>query len=221
MSIGENRSYNKKEVLMKKYYQESIGNDISKQASKLRKNMRSQSHDLMNSDFGIAGNTFRAFIGYSTAPSLVYRSWARETTERIISEKGVKPGKSQAEFDKWHNQLFDSLVEQWDSIQNNPLSFAHTFKLVDLYCRWLFTYDACPKLLAKSILSYGYCALDSQILRRLNEALSGALPIRKPTMGDIQNKNTYSFCQDLIKDFSEHYGVNRILFDFYAWKAGG
>lgn len=206
---------------MEKYYQASIGNDFAKQAVALRNNMRSQSQELMNSDFGIAGNTFRALIGYSNPPSLAYRSWAKITTESLINEQGSTPSSSQEEFDIWHNQLFNSLADHWNRIQNKPLSFAHTFKLVDLYCRWLFTYNECPQILAKSILDYGYCALDSQILRRLNDALSGALPIRKPTMGDIQNANTYSFCQDLIKDFSEHYGVNRILFDFYAWKAGG
>ena len=48
-----------------------------------------------------------------------------------------------------------------------------------------------------------------------------ALPIRKPSMGDIHSENTYAFCQTLITNFATHFGGSRLLFDYFAWRRGG
>ncbi len=92
--------------------------------------------------------------------------------------------------------------------------------MVDLYIKWLCSNNECSEKLANSLIKYAYCALDSQILTKLNEALNHALPIRKPSMGDIANQYTYDYCQSLIKDFSETYNGTRLLFDYYAWERG-
>jgi hypothetical protein len=40
-------------------------------------------------------------------------------------------------------------------------------------------------------------------------------------MGHIANRHTYDSCQEIIDEFSKAYGATRLLFDYYAWKAGG
>lgn len=42
-----------------------------------------------------------------------------------------------------------------------------------------------------------------------------------PSMKDIHNHVTYTFCQDAITEFAEASGGTRLLFDEYAWKRGG
>jgi len=203
---------------MEKYYNESIGTDFRKSLMTLKKKIRSKSFDPKNSKYGIGGNTFRAFRGFNR-PSQTYRGWAEETTKNVMKNK--KGFSNQEEFDKWHTQLISSLRCHWNKEQTNEPSFAQTCKMVDLYLKWLCSNQKCPEKLANSIVKYGYCALDSQILKKLNEALSGALPIKKPSMGHIANENTYEYCQSLIKGFSEYFGGHRLLFDYYAWVSGG
>src|SRR3990172_7248185 len=181
---------------MKKYYRNPIGTDFKASLPRLRKKIRAESFDPNDSIYGIAGNTFRAFRGFKK-PSRTYRSWARSITENAIKN-------------------------HWKKEQDNEPSFAHTYKMVDLYLKWLCSNEKCPEKLANSIIKYGYCALDSQILKKLNEALSYALPIRirNPSMGDITNENTYEYCQSLIMDFAENFNGYRLLFDYYAWVPG-
>mgnify|MGYP001344747818 CR=1 FL=1 len=176
--------------------------------------------DGQSRDYGIAGNRFRAYRDYSLPPSKVYRHWASLKTEDVLG--GHFPSMTdQRAFAEWHRDLFESINNHWFSEQGQKISFAHTSKLLDLYLKWLMTNQKCPDQLASAILHYGDCALDSQILFRLNQCLSGDLPIKNSTMGHILNRNTYVFCQELIKDFAEKFGGTRILFDFYAWEPGG
>jgi hypothetical protein len=206
---------------MEKYYNDSLGKDFSSKVSELRGKLGTKTFDSENSIFGIAGNTFRAFTGYENPPSKIYREWAKHKTNQLIKNKKVPRLSNQIEFDNWHKELSDSISNYWNKCQNKSLSFAHTFKLVDLYIKWLSSLSECPQELAKPILKYAYCALDSQILLKLNKCLSEALPVRNPSMGDIINLNTYDYCQSLIKGFCEKYGGTRILFDYYAWEPGG
>ncbi|SBR48331.1 hypothetical protein [Halomonas sp. HL-93] len=205
---------------MEKFYDQSIGQDFQSRLEGLKKKLRSQPFEVDSSSYGIAGNTFRAYRGYNLRPSVVYRQWASLKTKDLVSNSDPSI-ENQAEFDAWHQDLFESISEYWLAEQRQKMSFAHTSKLLDLYIKWLVTNQECPQRLATAILRYGYCALDSQILFRLNQCLSGALPIKNPTMGDILNKNTYLFCQELIKGFAEKFGGTRILFDYYAWEPGG
>lgn len=205
---------------MEQFYDQSIGNDFRSSLMSLRKKVRSQSFDGKVRLYGIAGNTFRAYRGYNQRPSEVYRNWASLKTADILN--GDFPSmEDQRSFDEWHRELFESIYNHWLTEQGKKMSFAHTSKLLDLYLKWLITNQKCPDKVATAILNYGYCALDSQILFCLNQCLSGALPIRNSTMGDILNRNTYVFCQHLIKDFAERFGGTRTLFDFYAWEPGG
>lgn len=205
---------------MRNYYNEELGRDFSEQVEALRNLARKESFDENNSTFGIAGNTFRAFTGYKLPPSQIYKEWSSQQTKLIFSSSDISFN-SQSEFDKWHTSLFESLNNYWVERQGKELSFAHTYKAIDLYLKWLCSNSTCSETLSNNLLQFGYCALDSQILYKLNLCLSGALPIRKPTMSDIANQNTYNFCQSLIKDFAEYYGGTRLMFDYYAWKSGG
>lgn len=206
---------------MEKYYNETLGKEFASKVSLLKQQLRTQEFNPEKSTFGISGSTFRAFKDCKVPPSKVYQDWAKSTTKRLFESQKIPNLSSQIEFDNWHIGVIDSFKTFWEREQGEERIFAHTYKVVDLYIKWLSSLKECPKQLCDGILKFGYCALDSQILIKLNECLSGALPIRNPSMGDISNRNTYDFCQTLIEGFCVKYGGTRLLFDYFAWKPGG
>lgn len=207
-------------MIMQQYYDDAAGKSFRARIPELKARIRTEPFDERTSTFGVAGNTFRAYRGFRIRPSIVFKGWARSVTRDIISSKKIALA-DQRSFDIWHEELYNGLGELWYKQQGKSLSLAHTYKLIDLYLKWMLLNESCPSFLADAIYKYGYCALDSQILIRMNECMSKALPIKNPTMGSIINQNTYDFCQGIIKDFTQMYRGTRILFDLYAWKSGG
>lgn len=172
-------------------------------------------------DFGVAGNTFRAYRDWPHPPSRVYREWANDVCAALNASLLGEQVATPEGFRGWHASLAKSLQVHWTNQQGNALSFAHQHKLIDLFIKWLSGYDFGCTQLTKALVSHGNCALDRQTLAKLNECLSFALPIANPSMGDIHSGKTYEFCQDLIGSFAHHYGGTRLLFDYFAWRKGG
>ena len=137
---------------MKKYYNAKLGKDFSDQVETLKKLARKDSFDEKNSTYGIEGNTFRAFTGYKLPPSQVYREWAGEQTRLIFSNSDISFNR-QSEFDEWHNNKFESLKNHWFERQGKELSFAHTYKAVDLYVKWLCSNSICSEQFSNSLSS--------------------------------------------------------------------
>ena len=173
------------------------------------------------SNYGVGGNTFRAYTGWSKPPSKIYRQWAERICDQLKFGLLEQQLETNDGFIAWHGSLAKSLQNDWQQEQGAALSFAHQHKLIDLFVKWLSTHDLSSLILSESLVLRANCALDSQTLYRLNECLSMALPIAKPSMGDIHSRNTYAFCQTLIEKFAVHFGGSRLLFDYFAWRTGG
>jgi len=186
----------------------------------LRKKIGNLPFSPSESDYGVAGNTFRAYKGWSKPPSEVYRLWAKPICAQLDPPSLARQLGSQKGFDVWHKSLADSLQQHWVKTQGGALSFAHQHKLVDLFVKWLSTHNFDCKPLSASFISHANCALDSQTLKKLNECLSMALPLSNPSMGDIHSQHTYAFCQNLIDHFATHHNGTRLLFDYFAWRRG-
>lgn len=187
----------------------------------LRTKIGSASFEPLGSNYGVGGNTFRAYRGWPERPSAVYRLWAESICKELDVDLLERQLKTNEGFDAWHSSLAGSLQNTWQHKQGEPLSFAHQHKLVDLFVKWLSSHNLSSPSLSESLVTRANCALDSQTLSKLNECLSMALPIVSPSMGDIHSKKTYEFCQSLIERFSIHFGGSRLLFDYFAWRSGG
>ncbi len=207
--------------LLSNYFSTDHGTAFSDALPELRKQIGSKPFKPLLSNYGVAGNTFRAYRGWAVQPSKVYRQWA----ERVCAKLDIPELEQQLGYEEgfrvWHTALADSLQQHWINTQGDALSFAHQHKLIDLFVKWLSTHDLGSPSLSQSITLRAYCALDSQTLSKLNECLSMALPLSKPSMGDVHSKHTYAFCQTLIDRFAGNFGGSRLLFDFFAWRRGG
>ena len=175
----------------------------------------------LGSNYGVGGNTFRAYVGWPKKPSTIYRLWAERTCKQLDLQRLAQQLETSEGFKDWHSSLAASLQDHWLHEQDKSLSFAHQHKLIDLFVKWLSSHDLSSPTLSNHLVNQANCALDSQTLGKLNECLSMALPITKPSMGDIHTRNTYEFCQALIENFSVRFGGSRLLFDYFAWRSGG
>jgi hypothetical protein len=175
----------------------------------------------LGSNYGVGGNTFRAYAGWPEKPSKSYRQWAKLICDQLDIRLLEQQLETKEGFMAWHSSLAESLQSDWQREQGGLLSFAHQHKLIDLFIKWLSSHNLSSPKLSECLVMRANCALDSQTLSKLNECLSMALPIAKPSMGDIRSKNTYEFCQTLIEKFSVHFGGSRLLFDYFAWRSGG
>ncbi|MCB1753743.1 MAG: hypothetical protein KDI74_18705, partial [Gammaproteobacteria bacterium] len=94
-------------------------------------------------------------------------------------------------------------------------------KLIDLYIKWLSQFNYPNKIFVTNLNKFSSCALDRQTLNKINLCYSQCLPINNPSMGDIHNKNTYVFCQEIINEFCIQATATKLEFDYWAWKKGG
>lgn len=206
---------------MKQYINRKLVAEFRKRIRGIIKKHIGQEHIQPNeSTFGLAGNTFRAYTGWNNKPSDLYKSWAKNVTVGLMKHEPKKEITTRDDFLKWHKGLYNSLQKHWKKHEGRQLPLSHGYKLVDLYIKWLSAHQFQDDMFLERIIRNANCALDSQILERLNECYSMALPIFKPSMGHIHNQNTYDLCQSLIAEFSESSGGSRLLFDYWAWQKG-
>lgn len=172
-------------------------------------------------NFGVAGNTFRAYTGWQGSPSKLFRGWAERHATPVLLGTAPESISSQAAFDRCHHELAESLQRAWEAAEGARLSVAHKYKLIDLYVKWLTQHRLPNPKLCIQLVQFGHCPLDRQTLVKLNVHLSGALPITMPTMGIIATEATYSLCQAVIREYCSIAGGTPVLFDYFAWQRGG
>lgn len=171
--------------------------------------------------FGVGGETFRAYRNWARPPSETYRNWATQVCDQLSPLYLQEQLNSQSSFDKWHSSLATNLQDHWRMVEGNALSFAHQHKLIDLFIKWLSGYNFGSPIATAGFVAHARCALDRQTLQKLNECLSYALPMPEPSMGHVLSQTTYVFCQELIAEFSMSCGSTPLMFDYFAWKRGG
>ncbi len=208
---------------MTQYFSRKQGESFKNELPKLRgkigtKPLPSSTQGL---HYGVAANTFRALTNYKEKPSEIYREWADSTYASLDTSKLLNYLACENNFKVWHQELADALLDYWYFRQERHLLFAHQYKLIDLFIKWLSQYNFQSPDVSDGFINHANCALDSQSLVSLSKCFSYALPISKPTMRDIHCDKTYEFCQNLISIFSRQYSGSRLLFDFYSWKPGG
>lgn len=203
------------------YIADSEGRAFERQVQRIHEKLKKCKWPKPSSSYCISGNTLRAFQGWYNRPRDLVDGWAERAFRRIDPTELTELIASKEGFDAWHASLHMALTRRWRYYEGSTPSLAHGLKLVDLFVKWLSQQDfGCPDL-TEAFVNNAHCALDSQVLSKLNACYSYALPLGKPSMGDIINMNTYRLCQKLIERFAGQYGGTPLLFDYYAWQRGG
>ena len=204
-----------------RYFAHKLKREFTRVIPKLRAELAQVPFAQHGLDYGVGGETFRAFRNWEHRPSDLYRTWAASVCAQLSPDILAEKLGSRRAFAQWHRSLVVDLQAHWFAHENHHLSFAHQYKLVDLFIKWMSRHDFGSPKIPVGFEAYAHCALDRQTLGKLNECLSLALPMPNPSMGDILADTTYFFCQDLIREFTTHCGGTPLLFDYFAWKRGG
>jgi len=204
-----------------RYFSDALQHEFKAALPQLRRQLGATPFSNHDDTFGVGGETFRALRNHHERPSVVYRARAAEVCQDLSHRQLGEHLQSSDAFASWHRSLVDDLSSRWTSRQGKSLSVAHRYKLVDLLVKWLSAHDFADPDLAHGFERHAHCALDRQTLKKLNECLSFALPIRSPSMGDIHSEQTYLFCQELVEEFAASCDGTPLLFDYFAWRRGG
>jgi hypothetical protein len=167
-------------------------------------------------DFGVGGNTFRAFRGIDR-PSALYRDWARKTVGSTRFKVRAQAAVTLAEFESLHQSLCRSIVKYFRKQTGRRLSLAHTSKLVDLFVKRASRLDFGTPRANLNLIANGHVPIDSLVLKMVDTLFSGALCTDGRAMGHIKTQESYRFFQNLIGALMNKVEAPPLYFDFYAW----
>lgn len=169
----------------------------------------------VQSNWGIAGNTFRAFQGFGVSPSQVYREWAHKRGLSIIRNSPRRY--SQESFEILHGKLARSLDRFWTQKANRALTISEKFKIVDLFVKVVARSNEVCQSVRRFLLQYGHIPLDKYSLLLVRQMFYGIVVCPKPRMGHIEDGRTYQFIQSQIYRLTSRAKVPNLYFDFMAW----
>lgn len=180
----------------------------------------SQHIDNVGGNFGIDGNTFRAYRNYPIFPSLVYKNWIDENDILKNYAERFNLLNSLSSFKSIHSELCADLTEYWIKCQKEGLTISQKFKIIDLFVKFnsrikVNGYDQ----LNNNLCKYGNIPLDSYSLRAISLNFYGIVISQRPGMGDIKDELTYNFLQDQINELMIDLQLPNLYFDYYAWNA--
>lgn len=165
-------------------------------------------------NWGIDGSTFRAFRGLSTSPSKLYKAWVDQHGLRKINEL-TRPY-TRKSFEDFHCNLVRSLEQYWKRKSNRQLTIAEKFKVVDLFIKAISRSNSITQPVNEFFVQYGHIPLDKYSLNAVKELFYGIVVCNEPRMGNIEDKETYTFIQSQIYLLTSKSKVPNLYFEFYA-----
>ena len=165
-------------------------------------------------NWGIDGSTFRAFRGFSTSPSKLYKAWVDKHGLRKINEL-TRPY-TRKSFEDLHCNLVRSLEQYWKRKSDRQLTIAQKFKVVDLFIKAISRSNSMTQPVNEFLVQYGHIPLDKYSLNAVKELFYGIVVCNEPRMGNIEDKETYTFIQSQIYLLTSKSKVPNLYFDVYA-----
>jgi len=167
-------------------------------------------------DLGIGGSTFRAYQRAGVSPSRIFRAWVDEEGKTILSSCLGRGSRSA--FLKIHKRLTESWAAYWNSHAKRQIRVCEKYKAVDLYLKAIaFSGGHEFGHLRESLYRYGNTPLDKFSLGLVRNLFVGIVLSRQPSMGDIEDEESYWFLQRGLHASMRTTGTPNMAFDFYAW----
>lgn len=174
--------------------------------------------DFETTNWGIAGNTFRAYVNFKKQPSITYREWAKKTVTGTNFLRNLNDIEKYDDFLKVHRYLQRSLDRFWERAQGKPLTLPQRNKIIDLFIKFLSTSEIEGfQSLNKILLGFGHIPLDKFSLLAVKDCFYGIVLAPNPSMGDIKDAGTYDFIQNQIRELMIEAKLPNLFFDYYAW----
>lgn len=197
--------------------------DLLASFSKAKKHYSQREEIESARSIGVSGSMFRVFRGV-TKPSVIYQEWAFAQTQSEEFEREVSSLDKQEQFENLHFRLGESLALYWQNKTGQQLILARRFKLLDLFIKRACELRLPRPMMNDKLLTFGHVPLDRWVFIALDNIFSGIFLLTGRSMGQVKNKQSYQFYQNLIRQLMcelkppDKYPA--LYFEFHAWKPG-
>jgi len=174
----------------------------------------------------VGSNLFRAFRGID-GPSKIYRNWAKENFEFILSN--LKSRETLEKYDEFIFELNESLSRRWyEKNENNKskkLSFGPSIKMVNLLIKTIFENGQLRKD-NENIIDFLHIPFDSYSMKPLiliiNDIIApdykfGIKIPKTVTMNFINTKELYNIILDSVRNICSQSEIPPIIYDYWCW----
>jgi len=171
----------------------------------------------------VASNIFRAFQHLDKAPSIIYRQWALENFELILSD--LKAVNSHSDYYKFIQHYADSLLQRWADETLKPgnyLMYGPAMKMVNLLIKLIQVSEGFKQ---EDKVRYQQVPFDSFSLRPIrliiNELINVNYKIVIPinaSMGFVNTPQLYNILMDAIYKLTKLAKIVPIKYDYWCWE---
>lgn len=191
----------------------NAGRELKKAIKKAES--RYKNPQKMAPNIGIGTNTLRAFTKLGKPPSVVYRDWVNTKGYRLVEKEKITSRKG---FLLLHGKLVKSFENYCKKLGCRELTISEKNKVVDLFTKALAFRVGHPcEQQREGLYKYANVPLDKYSLTAIQELFYGIVVCKNPSMGDIQQVDTYDFLQSQIFQLTSSLRAPNLVFDFYAW----
>jgi len=172
------------------------------------------------------GNTFRSFQKMPEPPSRVFRAWGNAVLDAETTVQELKVLRSSHAFDIWLDKRVQNLANYWMEHMgaDRPMRFGPSRKLTDLLMKHLIRWEGWSLDEQMALIPLLHVPLETFTLSTLRPCLPkltmgevGPRISRTPTMGTVEDMESYTALQALARRVAADAGVPPIYLDVLAW----
>jgi hypothetical protein len=165
----------------------------------------------------VGGNTFRAFRNMPKRPSEVFRNWALKTLTDKHTTKPLFSVRSQAAYEKWHQDFCSSFREEWQDQMKDRLPYGPSRKLPDLLLKAFVRYSGLSDDQRSRMTALLHVSLDSLSLVGIRNCINDPEMPANATMAFVAGQTMYSQIQEAIRAITKKAEVPAVYYDVLVW----
>ena len=171
----------------------------------------------------VGSNIFRAFPKLNDRPSQIYRVWASESFDSILSD--FENVNSKEDYYSFAFKYADSLIKRWASTTLKPdnyLMYGPALKMINLFIKTTqqsFDFQKEEKTKYQQVPFDSFSLIPLRLI--INDLTGLDFKISIPnnaTMGFINTKQIYRIIMDAVYGLCQKANIPPIVYDFWCWE---
>jgi hypothetical protein len=170
----------------------------------------------------VSSNVLRAFHNLSTPPSIIYREWALESFDLILSD--LKLIQSSKDYYDFIFRYSDSLINRWAEVieeSNSFLMYGQATKMINLLIKDIQeseTYRQVNKIKYQQVPFDSFSLLPIRsIINDLTDVNYKIIIPSSASMGFINTPQLYVIIMDAVSRLCKLSKVSPIVYDYWCW----
>ncbi len=170
----------------------------------------------------VTKNIFRAFHNLDPPPSSIYRSWATQNYDSIVSS--LNTCATQDDFDDHVFKWTDDFIDHWHrSVDNSQkrILYGPAIKIVNLFIK---TISESSALSNKSVIKFMHIPFDEYSLKPVRNIINDLTDVKfrieipkSPTMKLITTHELYNIFRRALSNLARQANIYPICYDYWCW----